>query len=160
MAKRFWTEKYDWLRARGADHVAAFLTRRDLSAFNPNAVPRQTEAFFEIVNASSSAPEYSDLADALDELMRPAIVTLAAVVTTPRGAVLEWLLDRKSRRSIPYKMETCGYVAVRNPGASDGLWKLEGRRQTLYGKTDLAAKQRSYAAHEYALGMKPAAGHS
>jgi hypothetical protein len=158
-AKQFWTEKYNWLRAKGADHVAAFLTQRELAAFNPNAVPRQTEAFFEIVNASS-APEYSDLADALDELMRPAIVTLAAVVTTPRGAVLEWLLDRKSRRSIPYKMETCGYVAVRNPKADDGLWKIEGRRQTLYGKTDLTPKQRLDAAHEYALEMKPAAGNS
>jgi hypothetical protein len=159
-SKESWDDRYDWLRAEGAGHVAAFLCKRDLSAFSPNAVPRQTDAFFEIVNASS-APEYADLADALDELGRPDVVTLSAVVTTPRGSVLEWLLDRKSRRSIPYKMETCGYVAVRNPDAeSDGQWKIEGRRQTLYGKTDLSSDQRLAAARVYALKTKPAAGNS
>ena len=35
-----------------------------------------------------------------------------------------WLTDRKNRRVIPHRLETAGYVPVRNPGADDGLWKI------------------------------------
>ena len=50
----------------------------------------------------------------------------------------EWLLERKNRRAIPHRMERCGYAAVRNPNADDGLWKLQGRRQVVYARTDLS----------------------
>ncbi|MGY8682666.1 primase-helicase family protein [Bradyrhizobium sp. UFLA05-153] len=155
----FWTEQWHWLRNEGgAAHVAAYLAQRDLSAFKPGAVPRQTDAFFEIVHASQ-APEDGEIADALDELGRPDIVTLAMLIATERGAALEWLLDKKHRRSIPYKMETCGYVAVRNPDAekSDGLWKIDGRRQTVYGKARLTSEQRRQAARDHVQELKKAA---
>src|SRR5262249_8844703 len=62
----FWTEQFRWLEQEGgAGHVAAYLARRDLSAFNPGAVPRQTTAFFEIVNVNR-APEDDEIADAID----------------------------------------------------------------------------------------------
>jgi hypothetical protein len=53
-------------------------------------------------------------------------------------------------------METCGYVAVRNPDAekSDGLWKIGGRRQTLYGRTSLASEQRQQAARNHVLRLR------
>jgi hypothetical protein len=34
-----------------------------------------------------------------------------------------------------------GYVKVPNPDAEDGMWKLGGRRQTIYGRTDLSPKE-------------------
>jgi hypothetical protein len=46
------------------------------------------------------------------------------------GASLEWLIDRRHRRSIPHRMERCGYVTCRNPNADDGLWFINGRRHT------------------------------
>lgn len=158
----FWNEKWRWLRNEGgAGHVAAYLERRDLSSFNASALPRQTEAFFEIVHASQ-APEDAEIADALDELGRPDIVTLAMLVMTKQAATLEWLLDKKHRRSIPYRMESCGYVSVRNPDAekSDGLWKIEGRRQTLYGRASLASEQRQRAAREHVLRLKKMSGNA
>ena len=45
---------------RAVAHVAAYLVQRDLSAFDPCAVPRQTTAFFEIVNVGQ-APEDAEL---------------------------------------------------------------------------------------------------
>lgn len=53
-SKEFWNEKWRWMLTGGADHVAAYLTQRDISAFDPCAVPRQTTAFFEIVNANQA----------------------------------------------------------------------------------------------------------
>jgi hypothetical protein len=145
----FWNEKWHWLLDEGgAGHVAAYLAQRDLSNFNPGGTPKETAAFFEIVNASA-APEDAELADALDELKRPDIVTLLDLTKTSCGAVLDWMLDRKHRRSLPYRLERCGYVACRNLDAQDGLWKIHGRRQALYARTDLAPADQLGAARAY-----------
>lgn len=54
----------------GAGHVAAYLAERDLSKFNPRALPKRTPAFFDIVD-TGQVPEDAELADALDQLGRP-----------------------------------------------------------------------------------------
>jgi hypothetical protein len=153
----FWTERFRWMEQGGASHVAAYLAQRDLSAFNPGAVPRQTTAFFEIVNVNR-APEDDEIADALDELDEPDICSLVSIVKTNRGAALEWLLDRKRRRSIPYRLERCGYRAYRNPDRADGLWIINGRRQTLYAKITLAAEKRKAAALAFVAKYTETAG--
>jgi hypothetical protein len=159
---------WQWfIRDGGNEHVAAYLATRDLKAFNAQALPRQTAAFFDIVNASQ-APEDAELADVLDELERdgqgqpgrPEVCSLLTIMTSPRGAALEWLLDRRHRRSIPHRMERCGYIACRNPNADDGLWKINGRRQTLYVKANLTPAQRLRAAQDFVLQMQKAAGSS
>jgi len=166
--KGFWNERWRWLLSEGgAGHVAAYLAQRDLKAFNPGAVPRQTTAFFEIVNVSQ-APEDAELADILDDMerdereqpKRPDVCCLLAILASPRGAALEWLLDRRHRRSIPHRMERCGYIAYRNPNADDGLWKINDRRQTLYVKTSLSPQQRVQAVQDYMLRGWKAAGNS
>jgi hypothetical protein len=59
----------------------------------------------------------------------------------------EWLRDRKNARRIPHRLESCGYVAVRNDGAKDGHWKVDGRRQVIYAKPTLSQSERIAAAH-------------
>jgi hypothetical protein len=58
----------------------------------------------------------------------------------------EWLSDRKSRRAIPHRLERVGYVPVRNPYATDGLWKIYRKRQVVYAKSGLTIPQRATAA--------------
>jgi hypothetical protein len=156
----FWNQCWHWLlHEGGAGHVAAYLMQRDLSRFDPCGLPKQTVAFFDIVNASQ-APEDAEIADALDELERPDICTLLTIIKTSLGATLEWLLDRKKRRSIPYRMERCGYIAVRNPSAKDGLWRINRRRQSLYARVDLSPARQLQAARDYVLRLETAAGNS
>jgi hypothetical protein len=159
---------WHWLQHEdGNGHVAAYLMQRDLSRFNPNGLPKQTTAFFDIVNAST-APEDAELADTLDDMerneqgqpRRPEVCSVLSIVTSPRGATLEWLLDRKHRRSIPHRMERAGYIACRNPDTDDGTWRINGRRQTLYVKADLTPGQRLQATRDYALRMEKTAGNS
>jgi hypothetical protein len=165
---KYFNGMWQWLlREGGNEHVAAYLATRDLKAFNAQTLPRQTAAFFDIVNASQ-APEDAELADVLDEMeqdgqgqpRRPEVCSLLTIMTSPRGAALEWLLDRRHRRSIPHRMERCGYIACRNPNAEDGLWKINGRRQTLYVKSSLTPEQRLLAAQNYVLRTQKAAGSS
>jgi Family of unknown function (DUF5906) len=69
-AKKYWEGLWSWYRREGFAHVAAFLTERDLSSFDPKAPPPQTPAFWDIVDASR-APEDAELADVLDAMGNP-----------------------------------------------------------------------------------------
>jgi hypothetical protein len=81
-------------------------------------------------------PEDAELADVLDKIGNPDATTLQRLANgLPYGDGFKcWLHDRKNRRMIPHRMERCGYTPVRNVGAKDGLWKIEGTRQVVYAK--------------------------
>jgi hypothetical protein len=114
---------------------------RDISKFDAEAPPPKTHAFWDIVHVGSS-PEDAELADLLDALKQPRDITMAKMRASATGGIGEWLEDRRHRRSIPHRMERCGYVPLRNPGADDGLWKIDGKRQVVYVQAKLTAEQR------------------
>jgi hypothetical protein len=149
----YWRHIYGWYANGGNAAVAAYLGSLDLSEFDPKAPPPKTEAFFEIANANR-APEDAELADVLDDLGQPDVVTLdrvASQASVLQPAFAEWLRDAKSNaRRIPHRFEDCGYVAVRNPNDSGGRWKIGGRRHTIYGKTSLTVSERLEAAFKLA----------
>jgi hypothetical protein len=145
----YWNELYRWYEDGGLGHVAAYLERLDLTGFGAKAPPPKTEAFWAIVNANH-APEDSELADILDRLGNPDATTLLRVADQADTDFGMWLRDRKNRRTVGYRFEACGYVAVRNQGAEDGLWKISDRRQVVYAKAGLSIRERYLAAQRLA----------
>jgi hypothetical protein len=143
----YWNRLWGWYLRQGLRHVTAYLLEFDLSAFNPKAPPPQTAAFWDIVTASRS-PEDAELADVLDRLGNPDAVTLASVQAAAQGGFAEFLLDRKNRRIVGYRFEACGYIAVRNDAAKDGLWKIAGARQVVYAKNTLPLAEQMRAARK------------
>jgi hypothetical protein len=144
----YWRDLYRWYGDGGNEHVFEFLASIDLSGFDPKAPPPKTQAFWEIVNANR-APEDTELQDVLDQLGRLDVVTVDQVAnhaTLFQPAFAEWLRDRKNRRSIPHRFEDCGYVVVSNPHDTEGRWKIDGVRHTIYGKTSLTERDRLAAA--------------
>jgi hypothetical protein len=142
----YWNDLWDWYERGGFRHVAAYLAELDIADFDPKAPPPKTPAFWDIVDANR-APEDAELADVLDEMENPDVTTLAQLVSAAMGKEIEaWLKDRKNRRSIPHRLEKSGYVQVRNDTAKDGLWKVNGTRQVVYGKSALPARDRLKAA--------------
>ena len=135
-AADYWDRLWSWYANGGMQHVTAYLHALDLSGFNPKKPPPKTQAFWDIVNANE-APEDAELADVLDALGNPDVVTLAQLAARATGSITEWLLDRRHRRSIPHRMERCGYKPSRNLNAGDGLYKLRGVRQVIYTKKGL-----------------------
>ena len=125
--------------------MAAYLCAYDLSRFNAKAPPLQTPAFFAIVDANR-APEDAELADALEALHAPAAITLTALAGPVPSEFSVWLKDRKNAKLIPHRLEAAGYIAVRNPAAKDGYWRLEGRRQAVYARYDLPLRDQLAAA--------------
>ena len=151
-AADYWRELYSWYGNGGHQHVAAYLAALDITGFDPKAPPPKTQAFWEIANANR-APEDSELADVLDELEQPDVLTLDQVgnrAALVQPAFAEWLRDRKNRRSIPHRFEDCGYVVVSNPNDSEGRWKISGTRHTIYGKATLTIRDRLDAAFRLA----------
>jgi hypothetical protein len=145
----YWTRLWDWYHSGGDRHVAAFLAELDLASFDAKAPPPKTQAFWEIVD-SSRAPEDGELADAIDLVGSPAALTLSQIAARAPEGFADWLRDRKNTRRIPHRLEACGYVAVRNDDAKDGLWKIDGKRQVIYAKAELALRDRLHAARDIA----------
>jgi bifunctional DNA primase/polymerase-like protein/primase-like protein/uncharacterized protein DUF5906 len=148
----YWNKLWGWYDDGGDRHVAAYLRSLDLKTFDPKRPPPKTRAFYDIVDANR-APEDSELADVLDAMGNPDAITLAGVVRVVKGngkdgvepmyfngsdGLYDWLTDRKNRRLIPHRFETCGYVPIRNDTAKDSDWKIEGKRQTVYAKKTLS----------------------
>jgi hypothetical protein len=88
--------------------------------------------------------EYGELTDSIDALGRPEALTLRQLIE--KSPSLEWLLDRKRRGHIKHRFEDCGYIAVRNRDADDGLWPINKKRQSIYAQLKLTLVQRERAA--------------
>ena len=144
-AADYWHDLYNWYAEGGTQHVAAYLAQFDLSTFDPKAPPPKTAAFLDVVD-SNRAPEDAELADALDKLGWPSATTLADVANHASADFGLWLRERRNNRQIPHRFETAGYIAVRNETAKDGLWCIQGRRQTIYAKHELSMRDRHSAA--------------
>ncbi|MGY3240014.1 hypothetical protein ACVMAJ_006904 [Bradyrhizobium sp. USDA 4448] len=141
----YWNALYRWFAGGGTEIVAHYLATLDLSDFDPKAPPPKTQAFWEMVD-SSRAPEDAEMADAIDALGKPDAVTLANILTRAALSFGEWLQDRRNRRKIPHRFAECGYVAVRNPSASDGYWVVNGKRAPVYAKRELSQRDQIAAA--------------
>src|SRR5262245_23217868 len=151
----YWVGLWHFYDHGGDQHIAAYLADLDLSEFDPKAPPPKTPAFWDIVDANR-APEDAELADVLDDLQRPDVVTLATIKNhVPIDEDFKsWLNDPKNRRVIPHRMETCGYVRVRNDAAKDGLWKIAGKRQSIYARGELSIRDQIEAASSLAAAWK------
>jgi hypothetical protein len=144
--KSYWNTLWGWYENEdGCGHVAAYLAQFDLCGFDPKAPPVQTAAFWDICSANL-APEDTELGDVIASLGYPNAFILADLITSPAGASLEWLIERKSRRAVPHRLERCGYVSCRNPNSNDGRWKITDRNQTVYVKASLSLQEQFRAA--------------
>jgi hypothetical protein len=143
----YWNDLWIWYAKGGDRHVAAYLAELDIRSFDPKAPPPKTPAFWDIVDANRS-PEDAELADVLDAMRNPDACTLAQISSNAGGEFEGWIRDRKNRRAIPHRLEKCGYVPVRNDAATDGLWKISGKRQVVYAKSGLPVRDQWRAANE------------
>lgn len=142
----YWTQLYSWYASGGIGHVAAYLNDLPLDGFDPKAPPKQTPAFWDIVGANQ-APEDAELADALDHLHWPDVVTIEQIRDAAQGhEFVDWLRDRRNARRIPHRLSECGYVAVRNPYESAGRFRIAGKRCTVYAKQALEPQEAIKAA--------------
>ena len=143
----YWRSLWDWLDAGGGEAVVGYLQGVDLSGFNPKAPPPKTEAFYAIVQANAN-PDDLTLAGLMlreDGSKLPAVtfnMVVQAAVEAEENDLAVALSDTKNRRRVPHMMEKAGYVPVRNEYAADGLWKIDGRRQVVYGDSALSTPER------------------
>jgi hypothetical protein len=157
----YWKGIWGRYHEGGIADIVAYLDAYDLSGFDPKAAPPQTAAFWEIVTVNKPI-EDAEFGDALhavghamatmnevlatNEPILPDAVTLNQIRDVADGTFREWLDDRKNRRSIPHRLERAKYVQVLHPTADQGLWTINRKRQAIYARTELTAKERLDAA--------------
>lgn len=153
----YWNTLHGWYDHEGGrGHVAAYLASYDLTKFDPKGQPEKTAAFWAIVDANRPI-EDAELSDVLDALDNPPAITLKLLGDAcPSESLRNWLSDRKNSRQIPHRMKTADYVPIRNEAATDGLWKMDGKRQVVYVKQSLSVHERR-AAVEVLIANAPAA---
>ena len=91
-------------------------------------------------------------------VLLPTVITLDMITgeasTSDPDGLYSWFKDRANRRVIPHRLETCGYVPVRNMDADDGLWKIGKKRQVVYGLLSAPTPERIDAAAALAAARK------
>jgi hypothetical protein len=65
-------------------------------------------------------------------------------------SMYQWLTNRGNRRSLPYRLERCGYTVVPNPNIENKLWRCKNGRQAIYARTVLSPNERLAAAEKKA----------
>jgi hypothetical protein len=141
----YWTDLYTWFENGGNEIVAGYLAALDLNDFDAKGPPRKTPAWQRMAN-TSRAPEDAELADVIEKLGNPDAVTTEQVRSRAGISLLEYLRSPKYTRSVPRRFEACSYVAVDNPDAKSGLWRIGGTRQVVYAKQTLTESERVVAA--------------
>jgi hypothetical protein len=101
----YWNRLYDWYRAGGYGHIAAYLDALDISDFDAKAPPPKTAAFWAIVQSNRSS-EDAELDDLLDELGRPDAIPISRLKAAARGELEEWLKEPRNQKAILHKLET------------------------------------------------------
>jgi hypothetical protein len=144
--RSYWTEFWQWYEHGGFDHVAAYLKTYDLGLFDPKAPPPKTQAFWDMVN-SARPGEAAELTDLLEEMGWPDAVTPTQLsLHTHNDDLRVWMNDRKTRHLLGKRMVDCDYEPVTNPDTKDGLWKVGGKRQTVYARKSLNPSEQFTAA--------------
>jgi hypothetical protein len=80
----YWKKLWAWYYAGGFEHVAAYLAKLNISGLDPKAPPPKTPAFSDIINANV-APEDAELADVIDKLGNPDVLTVKQLIVAATG---------------------------------------------------------------------------
>lgn len=145
----YWNDIWGFYDRGGIGDVAAYLHSVDISAFNPKAPPPKTDAFWTIC-AEGRRAEAVEMADALEALGNPDVVTIALIFGVATAEFQEWLGDRKNGVVVARQLDRCGYTPARNPdAASDGMWRVNGKRITVYAKSVLPPAARIAAVQKF-----------
>jgi hypothetical protein len=141
----FWPKMWSFYNnENGCAHVVAHLRTVDLTNFDAKAAPFKGDAFVEMASRGY-APEETDLSNAIEAIKSPPALTIAMLAAAPGGGDFTWLLDKSARRAIPHWLERCDYRAVRNSENKQGLWRVKGRKQVVYARTDLSDADKTEA---------------
>lgn len=149
----YWDKYWGWLNSgTGVRDITEYLRGIDLSGFNPNAPPRQTDAWWAIVQSGASQEDV-EVINTLSKMGNPAAVTLRQVIANAMAhdeqGLAEILQDRRARTRIPHILERAGYTQIRNSDAekTGGYWTMKsGKQSAIYAKKDLPAQDRLAAA--------------
>lgn len=128
---------------QGIKNVVAYLATLDLSKFNAKAPPKKTKAFYDMAE-SHIAEDEGDIADALENLEYPTVVTANMLIAENQN-LQPVLKDAKNTRRIASVLDRYGYIKIANPYAQSGKWRISKDKLVVYGRKEMSFRQHSDA---------------
>jgi hypothetical protein len=129
--RQYFNDLWEWFLQGGANHVAAYLTEKNISKFSASNGQRKTEAHKTIVAGGMSSDQWLD--DIVDWLGEPNAVRSDWIIIK---ALENGEKEANIRRRISPAMGRLGYVMLRSSN-KDGRWKIGGKKVTVYVKPGL-----------------------
>lgn len=124
-----------WHDAGGNEAVIHYLMSLDVSDFDPKAPPPMTSAKRTVI-AAAGDPLAATMADLLDAMARPPVLAVRELehLANTHRIDFEGLPPTapKYRNRLTQWLAESGYVRFPNPGASDGYFKINGKRSAVF----------------------------
>ncbi len=140
----YFEKLYRWLYEDGGrEAVADYLMTLDVSGFDPKRPPQRTQAWWNVVSASNTEEDVA-LADALDKLRWPDVITLEELTRRMPGFEVD---TRNAMKALVHRLDRLerAYVIAANTDAEDGRWKVGSRKVTYYVRRELTMPDRMKA---------------
>lgn len=149
-AEDYFINLYRWLDHEGGiGHVAAYLRSLDISDFPAKSYPPQTEWYLDAMEQSQPT-ETGMIGEILAAMERPEVVTISELISKAHLAVdseaAMWITKRENRKFVHRCLVDNEYLTVHNPNAKDHLWTIGGKKQMIYGRSDLSEGLRQHHA--------------
>jgi len=131
--RQYFTDLWEWFLQGGANHIAAYLTEKDISKFSASNGQRKTEAHATIIAGGMSTDQWLD--DIVDSIGEPKAVRSDWIMTK---AIANGETEANIRRRMSSAMGRLGYIMLRSTN-KDGRWKIGDKKVTVYVKPGLPA---------------------
>ncbi len=129
--REYFTDLWEWFLQGGDNHVAAYLSEKELSSFSASNGQRKTEAHKTIVAGGMSSDSWLD--DILSDMNYPQALRVDWIIIK---AVAAGEKDGNVKRRLSNSMGRLGYIMLRSKN-KDGRWKISGKKVTVYVKPGL-----------------------
>lgn len=122
---QYFSDLWDWFRNGGVNHVAAYLTEKDISKFSADNGQRKTEAHREVILAGLEQHHW--FMDILNHYGNPRFISYPMIMK-----IVKEKADSHSNKltfsgKLRSALDSCGYFKYLNPKSkSDGRWYKPG----------------------------------
>jgi len=137
--QKYFDKLWQWYeKNNGAEHIFAWLSERNISKFSASNGQRKTDAHHSIVLAGMTSDHWA--LDALDLLNEPRVFRSDTFIQAAMSLNAE-MKEAVIIKSMNAVLGRYNYSTVKNPAVTDGRWKINGKRLTIYKKDDVSTSE-------------------
>ena len=126
--REYFSDLWSWFLAGGANHIAAYLTEKDINKFSAANGQRKTKAHSEVIQ--SELEQHGWLFDILEQANYPKFISVPSIKKAASiNEDYELTKDSVFRVKFFNAMKNTDYIKYKNPNTKDGRWYKSGYKK-------------------------------